>query len=549
MPGRLLPSFVRPSAHSSSPSLPYDHSDRSTIRSSSSSSSRRSTKSAASHSGADEPPPETRERHLSFSMDSIIHLHRHKENKGKRRALARTRSGEGSSESHSAGASLDIVIESGPLVLYGRPSESTGGLMSGRLRLDVASVPGEITLKDLRMRLTSTATTKKPVSKDCTSCRSRQEEMKKWEFLAEPVHLTSGKHEFPFSFLFPGNLQATTQGSLGTVSYTLSALALTSTGELRLELPVNIKRAVKPGPDKSSMRIFPPTNLTARAVVPSVVHPIGNFTVQLALGGVVERREDTQARWRLRKLMWRIEEHQKIISPACAKHAHKVTDPKGITHQETRIIGNGEQKNGWKTDFDTAGGEINAEFEAAIRPGSNPLCNLSSLIDGGLDVKHDLVVELIVAEEFCPNHNTKLITPTGAARVLRMVFHIHVTERAGLGISWDQESPPVYGDVPASPPGYAFGDAAHDSSMENYHGLPLPLPDYEELDRMDEFERLTISSRGGPSDLSRQESREQSRLTTDDLEFEPQVDEQGAQRSDTTDDDDLIHDTAEGVLQ
>ena len=32
--------------------------------------------------------------------------------------------------------------------------------------------------------------------------------------------------------------------------------------------------------------------------------------------------------------------------------------------------------------------------------------------------------------------------------------HLHVTERAGLGISWDEEQPPMYGDVPASPPSY-----------------------------------------------------------------------------------------------
>ena len=46
------------------------------------------------------------------------------------------------------------------------------------------------------------------------------------------------------------------------------------------------------------------------------------------------------------------------------------------------------------------------------------------------------------------------MTPTGAARVLRMQFNLNVTERCGLGISWDEEMPPVYEDVPASPPGY-----------------------------------------------------------------------------------------------
>jgi len=46
------------------------------------------------------------------------------------------------------------------------------------------------------------------------------------------------------------------------------------------------------------------------------------------------------------------------------------------------------------------------------------------------------------------------VHPTGAARVLRMQFHLLVTERSGLGISWDEEIPPVYENIPASPPSY-----------------------------------------------------------------------------------------------
>ena len=36
-----------------------------------------------------------------------------------------------------------------------------------------------------------------------------------------------------------------------------------------------------------------------------------------------------------------------------------------------------------------------------------------------------------------------------------MHFQTVLTERAGLGISWDNEAPPVYQDVPPSPPSYS----------------------------------------------------------------------------------------------
>ena len=45
-------------------------------------------------------------------------------------------------------------------------------------------------------------------------------------------------------------------------------------------------------------------------------------------------------------------------------------------------------------------------------------------------------------------NNSRVVgVPTGAARVLRMQFRLSITERSGLGISWDDEVPPTYQDV------------------------------------------------------------------------------------------------------
>lgn len=87
-------------------------------------------------------------------------------------------------------------------------------------------------------------------------------------------------------------------------------------------------------------------------------------------------------------------------------------------------------------------------------------------------VSHILVVEMVVTEEIAPINRPTHITPTGAARVLRMHFNIILTERGGLGISWDEEQPPLYENVPASPPGYKTGQ------LED-------LPEYEDLERLE----------------------------------------------------------------
>ncbi len=370
-------------------------------------------------------------------------------------------------------AKMDILIESPPLVFYGTPAQSTGALLSGQLKLNVTDP--EVRLQKFEMHLLAAVTTKKPVAKDCPDCTTKTSELFKWEFVKDPIPLKKGEHSFPFSYLLPGHLPATTHGSLGVIEYILSAHATAPTSEIiDFKHKLKVQRAIIPGNAKSSVRIFPPTNLTASVVLPPVIYPIGEFTVEMRMSGIVTKGKDTQTRWRLRKMNWRIDEHSKMVSPACHKHAHKVGgDGKGILHQDTRTIGGEDIKDGWKTDFDTQGGQIELELKASIKPGAKPLCDVES--PTGLSITHTLVTELIVAEEYCPNKNTRLVTPTGAARVLRMQFTLLVTERSGLGISWDEEQPPMYSDVPASPPGY--GGAV----MEDYEGEPLP---YEELDRM-----------------------------------------------------------------
>merc|ERR1712098_741188 len=163
----------------------------------------------------------------------------------------------------------------------------------------------------------------------------------------------------------------------------------------------------------------------------------------------------TQTQWKLKRLNWRLDETQKVISPACPKHALKAGNDeskKGIAHQDVRTIGQEELKSGWKSDYSTPDGSIELEFPMSIRGDAKPICDLKS--EDGTEVSHVLVVEMIVAEEFCPTNKPNQITPTGAARVLRMHFNTTLTQRAGMGISWDEEQPPLYENVPASPPGY-----------------------------------------------------------------------------------------------
>ncbi|KAL8657580.1 MAG: hypothetical protein Q9226_001768 [Calogaya cf. arnoldii] len=373
-------------------------------------------------------------------------------------------------------AKIEIQMESPPCVFYGGPN-SSGALFSGQLKLIVTDT--EVRLTSISMHLRANALTKKPVGKDCSDCINKVITLKSWNFITEPTTYDHGPHQFPFSYLLPGHLPATTHCSLAKIDYCLEVRAVTAlTDVITHEHPLRVQRALQPPPEKQSLRIFPPTNLTVNVIHAPIIHPIGSFLVQFRMNGVVEKQQTTQTRWRIKKLDWRIDEHSKNVSPACPKHWNKVGgEGKGQQHEEMRNIGSDSIKKGWKTDFDAVGGgQIELEFPASIRPGINPVCDVES--PTGLVVWHLLIIEIIVSEEHVKNSGHGHAVPTGAARVLRTQFKVVVTERGGLGISWDQEQPPMYEDVPDSPPGY----------ITDYSG-ELPTPPDLDLEGMGTHQR------------------------------------------------------------
>ena len=399
-------------------------------------------------------------------------------------------------------ATLTIDVESPPLVFYGPPDQSSGALLSGQLILNVTDP--EVHLSSFEMDLNAISTTRKPVVDKCRDCTTRENSLHKWKFLTAPdSRFGKGTHKFPFSYLLPGHLPVTIHNILGSIDYLLATTATTTLADtLTITRPLKIQRALMPGLDKNSIRVFPPTTLTAYVQLPSVIHPIGEFPLQMRMTGITGHSKDvsSHSRWRLRKCNWRLEETTKNISAACSKHAPKIGGAgKGVFHEETRELGIGELKNGWKTDFDTGDGNVELEFPFSFNksPPPNPTsashkvshhfppaCDFES--PTGFAASHSLALELVIAEERVPDgcnrtalpyqSTPKSAIPTGAARVLRMQFKVTVTERAGMGISWDEEMPPMYEDVPVSPPGYA--------KVDDYDGEDLGT--WEPLDGLED---------------------------------------------------------------
>ncbi|KAI1393333.1 uncharacterized protein F4822DRAFT_8801 [Hypoxylon trugodes] len=356
-------------------------------------------------------------------------------------------------------ASLDWRIESPPVLMHGEPENSTGALVSGQLLLDVKEDGFEV--ERFEAKLNIHVVQKRPFAGHCQHCSNQTTEVKSWTFLSEPTILSKRVHEFPFSVLLDGHLPATTDNSIVSIRYDFSAEVTPRTGPIiKLTKNINVKRSVQvPELPHHSVRIFPPTNIAASVHFSQVIHPISTNTFTLRLDGIVKHNTEakTVEYWKLKRLSWKLEENMETVAPACEKHSPK--DPetglptkKGTKRTDARTIAHADMHNGWKADYSPSG-SIDMEIECSLPPSAKAACDLKS--QDGTQVTHQLVVEMVVVQEYAPTAHLKQITPTGVARILRMHFGVVVTERAGLGVSWDNEAPPIYQDVPPSPPSYS----------------------------------------------------------------------------------------------
>lgn len=390
--------------------------------------------------------------------------------------------------------SLDCSVESPPVVFHGSPEDSTGALVSGQMIMDVKEERVEVDsfTACLRLRVTH----RRPFQGHCAECRLRTTDVKTWRLLPHPTTtLRRGRHLFPFSALLGGHLPASIDSPVVSIAYELRAETILvrapgSCVSARLERPLPVKRSLpEPLYPHNLVRVFPPTNIKASATYGSVIHPTGANRLTLKLDGLVSRNERVQTMdlWRLKKVTWRLEETIKAIAPACAKHAPAAAaaaddDIKGAVRTETRVLGEKQLTEGWKSDYSGPDGTADMEFDFCVtqyRPHareSKYACDLKTR--DGSEVTHSLLIELIVSKEYAPEGKPHLATQTGTGRILRMHFAIVLTEFPGLGVSWDNEAPPVYQDVPPSPPGYPADEERPDQPL----GPPV---DYEDLEPLD----------------------------------------------------------------
>lgn len=161
----------------------------------------------------------------------------------------------------------------------------------------------------------------------CDECNRAVHELTRWSVLSKRTAFAKGSsHSYPFSYLIPGSLPPTTvltdHGTSITYELVCKAWFINKEGKLdliNLSLPVVIRRSILRGRDRNSLRVFPPTDVTATAAIPNVAYPRSTFPVEIRMDNVAT----SDRRWRMRKLTWRVEESVRIKTHHCHRHTAK----------------------------------------------------------------------------------------------------------------------------------------------------------------------------------------------------------------------------------
>lgn len=193
--------------------------------------------------------------------------------------------------------------------------------------------------------------------------------------------------------------------------------------------------------------------------------------------------EDVIECWRLKKASWKLEETVRTVARSCPRHRIPSTgrdngDSRNrAVRTETRVLGDGNIPQEWKAEYSASAGNVDLEFDFGLHPqrvhhlhhaappryACDVAMNVAAPTGSEVTVSHSLMLELVVSRARAAIAKPDVATEMGTGRILRMRFRVSLSDE-GTGVAWDDEAPPLYTDVPPSPPGYD-GDWAAEGSL------------------------------------------------------------------------------------
>lgn len=220
---------------------------------------------------------------------------------------------------------VTMNTETPPILMFGPSGDSTGAYFAGNVAVNVQK-PTLITQMEIyfiQVTKYSSPFISQSSLQNCLQCQTHIEEIASWDLLPAKKLLDNTKefYSYPISTLLSGDLPPSTHLTKGSyIKYELVCVVRYEGGGLiNLSMPIIIQRSILRSHDRNSLRIFPPTDVTASAVIPNVVYPRSTFPIEIRMDHVVSK----DRRWRMRKLNWRLEESCIVRLNHCDDHLQK----------------------------------------------------------------------------------------------------------------------------------------------------------------------------------------------------------------------------------
>jgi len=314
--------------------------------------------------------------------------------------------------------------------------------LTGNIKLEI-NVPS-LEIESFIVQVVQLVTSKRPVKTSCPDCITQKRTMCTKSYISVPVLMVQGPHEYPLTFLFKGSWPATSSSRISLIDYYLVATITAGKRNEKpvaniFERPIHLNRSYEYLEEGiRHLRKFPDTSVKCKIFLPTSIHPNSGFLVTIQFTGFKEDNGDV---WRIDSLSWMLKEYGAIISLPCFQHARH-TPIHGFVHEEKKTVGVGRIGKGFKYT-DAQKSECHVEFE--FFSSSDTTSDVSG--PSGIEISHELTLDFTV---FLAKKGAGLST-----RVLSMKCPVVISSRPGMGISWDNETPPIYDHIKdLGPPQY-----------------------------------------------------------------------------------------------
>ncbi|KAG8631194.1 hypothetical protein KVT40_000334 [Elsinoe batatas] len=306
-------------------------------------------------------------------------------------------------------------------------------------------------LQSLELEMQRIVQSKKAARKHCKDCAADVQTIRQHDVLLGPRSFTVGTHKSSATLDMPVGSPATFTSKHHKIEYQIIATAKLKDGStISTVQPITFTPTTAWSPKTLTHRTAY-TEFDIDISLPQAIQPGETFQASVALNTHTKESPNRHRRWSIRRLDWRIEEHETTASSPCAQHK---SDSKPSISTSTRTISSGEAKLARRPDTELAD-NTTEKFLASLstRNSHSP----DAYLPDRFRVSHTIVLELLVAEVPTGTDGLSRTGSSGVVRILKPMFHVVVVPSVPaelIGGAEGSQTPPRYDRGGEAPPAY-----------------------------------------------------------------------------------------------